>query len=263
MTIPEFVSEKPQDSTPPISALAVFSFIMGLIALLTCWIPVINMFIFAFALVSLGLGIAAIITTKKQNPKRSGSAFAFAGTIISILALLGVVGAQTVYKTNAEHALDQIKASLHLTAGDSKMEEAADNKMEELPEQSADPNGYISIDTLSAPIPDFEGNPAVILSCTVRKRIGNAYLSSHPINARAFQNGKELKRFVLFRYDPEGYDGRSAIEGSPEDTQTVTFPFLLDDETSDVRIEIEAETKNSDTQEFISEIKLTKTFSLQ
>ncbi|MCS4535793.1 DUF5067 domain-containing protein [Corynebacterium sp. HS2168-gen11] len=251
MTIPEFVSGIPQDSKPPISKLAVSSFVLGTIALLTCWIPVVNLFMFVLGLISFALGTTAMITIQKQQPKPRGFFFAIVGTIFSLLALFGVIGAQTVYKADIENTL----AKLHVTAVGSGTEERAD--------QSVDPSGHISIDTLSAPVPDFEGNPAVILSCTVRERIGDAYLSPHPINARAFQNGKELKRFVLFRYDPEGYDARSAFQGSFDEPRTVTLPFLLDDETSDVRIEIEAEIRNSETQELISTIKLAKTFSLQ
>ncbi|MCS4535795.1 DUF5067 domain-containing protein [Corynebacterium sp. HS2168-gen11] len=137
---------------------------------------------------------------------------------------------------------------------------------EELTEYKTDEREIV-IETLFAPVPDFEGNPAVILTYTTKynspleesEDIERDY-SVYRVEAKAFQNGKELNRLVLFSQNPEGYDAMSAISGEfPGETKTVTVPFLLNDESSDVHVEIEIR----DTPDSSFNTKLTKTFSLQ
>lgn len=78
------------------------------------------------------------------------------------------------------------------------------------------------------------------------------------LKTKAFQNGLSLNETAFFTNDPEGYNPESLLqEIQPGATGTITESFMLADETSDVDIEIE------NSIDFVSDTKITKTFSLQ
>ncbi|MCS4535792.1 DUF5067 domain-containing protein [Corynebacterium sp. HS2168-gen11] len=246
----ESVNEESQQSSLPLSALAIASFVIGIIALSTFWIPIVNNLIFILALVSLGLGIAAVIVTKKKHTKRRGFAFAIAGTILSILAIVGVLGTQHLYSSALEEALSEAGSpSISDASGDKAKDKATtENEKDDI---------QISIESLSSPVPNYEGKPAVILTYTVTNNTDENF-SVISLNTKAFQNGVSLEGTVFFTDNPEGYNPESSLqEIQPGGTATVTEAFMLSDETSDLDVEIE------NSFDFISDTKITKTFSLQ
>src|SRR4051812_38933588 len=69
--------------------------VLGILALLLSWIPIINNFAAVLALVGLGLGIPALISGRRGT--RRGTGLAITGLVTSVLALVLVVVTQMFF----------------------------------------------------------------------------------------------------------------------------------------------------------------------
>lgn len=77
------------------SGLAIGSMVLGILALLLSWIPIINNVAAVLALVGLGLGIPALISARRGT--RGGTGLAITGLVTSVLALVLVVATQLFF----------------------------------------------------------------------------------------------------------------------------------------------------------------------
>lgn len=88
------------------SGLAISALVVGAIALLLCWVPIVNNFAAILALVGLGLGVPALIAARRG--KRTGSGLAAAGVILSICSLVGVIATQAFYSSVIDDVTSEI-----------------------------------------------------------------------------------------------------------------------------------------------------------
>jgi len=100
------------------SGLAIAALVLGIIAVLLCWVPIVNNFAAILAVVGLALGIPALISARRG--KRTGSGLAVASVILSVLALVGVVATQAFYSSVIDDVANDIRnsASLPSSSGD-------------------------------------------------------------------------------------------------------------------------------------------------
>jgi hypothetical protein len=87
----------PPAGQPPTkgAGLAIASMVLGILALLLSWIPIINNLAAVLALVGLGLGIPALISARRGT--RRGTGLAITGLVTSVLALVLVVVTQMFF----------------------------------------------------------------------------------------------------------------------------------------------------------------------
>ncbi|MCZ2804884.1 DUF4190 domain-containing protein [Modestobacter sp. VKM Ac-2983] len=91
------------------SGLAIAALVLGIIALLLCWVPIINNFAAVLAVVGLALGIPALISARRG--KRTGSGLAVAGVVLSVVALVGVFATQAFYGEVIDDVTEEINNS--------------------------------------------------------------------------------------------------------------------------------------------------------
>lgn len=91
------------------SGLAISALVVGAIALLLCWVPIINNLAAVLAVVGLALGIPALVSARRG--KRTGSGLAVAGVIVSVLALAGVLATQAFYVSVLDDVADELDAA--------------------------------------------------------------------------------------------------------------------------------------------------------
>ncbi len=98
----------PPPQTPPQkgAGLAIASMVLGIIALLLCWIPVINNLAAVLAVVGLGLGIPALLRARRGAS--GGKGLAITGLVTSVLAIVLVIATQVFYAS----VLDEVERSL-------------------------------------------------------------------------------------------------------------------------------------------------------
>ncbi len=86
----------------PKSAAAIVGIVLGAIALLTSFLPIINNFSFFFALIGVVFGIVGLIGTLKG--KKSGKGLAIASVIMNVLAIVVVLATQSMYSAAIDDA---------------------------------------------------------------------------------------------------------------------------------------------------------------
>ncbi|NEK59185.1 DUF4190 domain-containing protein [Geodermatophilus sabuli] len=88
------------------AGLAIASMVLGIIALLLCWIPIINNLAAVIAVVGLGLGIPALIRARRGT--HNGTGMAITGLVTSVLAIVLVILTQMLFVK----AIDEVQDSL-------------------------------------------------------------------------------------------------------------------------------------------------------
>ncbi|MCZ2849156.1 DUF4190 domain-containing protein [Modestobacter sp. VKM Ac-2978] len=91
------------------SGLAIAALVLGIIALLLCWVPIINNFAAILAVVGLALGIPALISARRG--KRTGLGLSVAGVVLSVVALVGVLATQAFYSEVIDEVTEEINSS--------------------------------------------------------------------------------------------------------------------------------------------------------
>ncbi|SEK84603.1 hypothetical protein SAMN04515665_105215 [Blastococcus sp. DSM 46786] len=93
---PQFYGAPPAYQPPKKGAgLAIASMVLGIIALLLSWVPIVNNVAAVIALVGLGLGIPALLRARRGT--HGGTGMAITGLITSVLAVVVVFATQAFY----------------------------------------------------------------------------------------------------------------------------------------------------------------------
>lgn len=95
------------------SGLAVASMVLGIIALLLSWVPIINNLAAVLAVVGLGLGIPALIRARRGT--HAGTGLAITGLVTSVLALAIVIMTQLFFLK----VIDEVENGLQESVGES------------------------------------------------------------------------------------------------------------------------------------------------
>jgi hypothetical protein len=100
------------------AGLAIASMVVGIIALLLSWIPIINNLAAILAVVGLGLGIPALIRARRGTA--GGTGMAITGLVTSVLAIVLVIVTQLLFVKALDEAgvsLDEAIADVEAEAG--------------------------------------------------------------------------------------------------------------------------------------------------
>ena len=134
-TPPDIQGQNTQPSPVPTKAsgLAIVALVLGIIAIIGSWIPILNNFAFLLALVGLVLGIIAILSIRKG--KAGGKGLTITAVVINVVAIVIVLFTQWVFAKaldDVSKELDSgskvVSTSQKADAGDSKKDEQkADN----------------------------------------------------------------------------------------------------------------------------------------
>lgn len=89
------------------SGLAVAALVVGVLALLTCWIPVVNVIAIIGGIVGLVLAILALNAVKKG--RQQGKGLAVAGLVLSVLAVLGGIVVNVAFAVAVNEADEVIQ----------------------------------------------------------------------------------------------------------------------------------------------------------
>jgi hypothetical protein len=100
---------QPPAGPPPTkgAGLAIASMVLGIIALLLSWIPIINTVAAVLALVGLGLGIPALLRARRGT--HGGKGLAITGLVTSIVAIVLVIVTQIFFVK----VLDEVERSIN------------------------------------------------------------------------------------------------------------------------------------------------------
>lgn len=86
----------------PRSVAAIVAFVLGVIALVSSWVPIINNLSFIFALVGVAFAVVGLVGTLRG--KKSGRGLAIASVVVNVAAVAIVLATQSAYSTAIDEA---------------------------------------------------------------------------------------------------------------------------------------------------------------
>lgn len=232
------------------SGLAVAGLVCGIIALVSSFVPLLNLLSFPFVLLAIIFGGIGVWQTVKGT--KGGKGIAIAGLVLGIIALLvtavmyGSAGAasDTAGKGQSDSGQAAQQSAQGTQGSEAQQPEAAQSGGE-----AADYQVIIGEATTGE---DYQGNPAILVSYTFVNNSDEAVSPLVAVSAKAFQNGVQLEGAI-------GVDGaessKSMSEIKPGASVTYALAYELTD-TSDVTVEVE------ELFSFSDELLAEKTFSL-
>lgn len=224
------------------SGLAVASLVLGILAAISSFVPIVNNASFFIALVGVVLAIAGLVTLKKNE--KSGKGIAIAGLVLGIVSIVIVLATQSFYGA----VLDEASNSLTSSTQSTETTASTDNNAESVTSSSdntSNSNGEsesatettkrygVTIDSCEFST-DYEGNKAAVVTYTFTNNSDDATSFTVAVLDKAFQNGVELESAYGTNWD----SSNSLKDIKPGASIQVQAAFVLDD-ASDITIEVE------------------------
>ncbi|WP_251231328.1 DUF4190 domain-containing protein [Adlercreutzia aquisgranensis] len=112
--------ENQSQSNLPTSAMAVTALVLGIIAIVSSWMPIINNFSFLLAILGTIFAIAGLVGTVRG--KRKGKGLAVAGLVLGVVSFAVVLVTQSAYSA----AIDEVSQSYRTSIASSSSSAGAD-----------------------------------------------------------------------------------------------------------------------------------------
>ncbi len=163
----------------PHSAMAIAGLVLGIIGLLTSFLPIVNNI--SFILGILGLVFAAVGMAGCLRGKRTGKAMAIAALVLNILTVVVVLASQAAMSAAIDGAQKALEGAAAVsstavavsTAGQSSTDQPADasSSTTDLPlgtEVTLSNDLVISVDSVTNGLQDYDGSPVSEIRVTYR-----------------------------------------------------------------------------------------------
>lgn len=99
----------------PRSVAAIVALVLGVIALISSWVPIINNLSFVLALVGVAFAVVGLVGTLRG--KKSGRGLAIASTVVNVVAVAIVLATQSAYSA----AIDEAASGTVQTSGETSV----------------------------------------------------------------------------------------------------------------------------------------------
>ena len=217
----------------PHSAGVIVGLVLGILALLTSIVPIVNNFSFILALIGFVFALVGFIGCARG--KKRGKGMGIASLIINILAIVVVLALQSAWSAAIDEAFDtgtttEQDVSTDGGAADGDTAQAEDDDSGDAAQSASEYE--VTIDSASMTT-DYEGNPALVVNYTWTNNSDEATSFEVALHDQCFQNGVECDFAVVSDVDTMA----SMNDVQPGATTEVTECFSLEDE-SEVTIQV-------------------------
>lgn len=255
----------------PLSAMGVTSLVMGILALVISWIPIINNITFLFSILGLVFAIVAFVGIKHHKVR--GRGLAYAGLITSIVGFAIMLATQSFYgevlkqATTTSHTKtatsstsnnDSEKAQKDDSVGNEEKSQDNNNDNKDASEGEIDNGKYhVTIKGAELSGEDYEGNSTVLVTYEVVNNQKDKTSNPFDWTVNVFQNGVTLSGHPIYRNKPKGYDSKAdhyQTQIQPGGKFSYVEAFVIKDKKAPIRVEISSSWKEED--------KITKEFNL-
>ena len=195
--------ETTAQTTTPKSAMGITSLILGIVALLTSFLPIVNNVSAFLAFLGIVFGIIGLVATFRKT--RSGKGIAIAATIVNVVALVIVLATQSMYSA----AIDEATSNTSFTSQtntSSDTSDASNSNMELGMNATSDKGLSVVVTSVEAGVPKYSGSSETATAVTVTYQ----------------NNGSEQASFNMFDWKAEDSQGaqRSATTVVGDSTHT-------------------------------------------
>lgn len=243
----------------PAAVCGVVGVVFAGLALITCWIPIVNNVSIVLGLVGLILCVVGIVGARPSGHK-GGLPVAVTGAVLALVAVIAGLALQASWGAALDKAAESFASSAGTAgspsaaqisdesssgqaagtpsdnaagAGDATVGTAGDATQAQ---QGADPSAgqseyAVTIDGFTL-AQDYQGASAIVVDFTFTNNSAEPAMFLTAVSAKAFQNGVELESAIV-----TGLGTASMSEVKPGATTTVQKAYLLADQT-DVTVEV-------------------------
>lgn len=231
--VPEAPQQTPPSAAPTsTSGMAIAGLVLGIVAIVTSFLPIINNISFFIGILGAIFAIIGIVGTGKG--KKRGRGLAIAGLVVGILSIVIVLASQAFYSAVIDEALSSTKAkpaaSAQAAGNQSAASAAGATDASGTSGATADSAYGLSIDKV-AKTTDYQGNPVLLVDFIFTNNSTEDATFSINVDCKAFQNGVQLDTAYG---DWDSGDSLKSIKTGG--TVTVQRGYALDD-ASPVTIE--------------------------
>lgn len=157
---------------PATSAMAIVGLVLGIVALVTSWMPIFNNGSFFLALLGALFAIVGLVSTLRRT--RSGKGLAIAGLIICIIACAAVLAAQQATSKAINDAVDSAENSHAVTSTSAAPADASGDAGTATQSQDLAlgtsitlGNGLsVSVDSVDTSLTKYDGSPITAVTVT-------------------------------------------------------------------------------------------------
>lgn len=255
----------------PLSAMGITSLVMGILALMISWVPIINNVTFLFSILGLVFAIVAFVGIKHHKVR--GRGLAYAGLITSIVGFAIMLATQSFYgevlkqATTTSHTTtatsstsnnDSEKAQKNDSAGNEEKSQDNNSDNKDASEGEIDNGKYhVTIKGAELSGEDYEGNPTVLVTYEVVNNQKDKTSNPFDWSVKVFQNGVTLSNHPVYLHKPKGYDSKAdhyQTQIQPGGKFSYVEAFVIKDKKAPIRVEI--------SSSWGAESKITKEFNL-
>lgn len=211
--------------------------VLGILAFILSFIPIINNLAFVLGLVALVLAIIGLVGTMRG--KKTGKVVAIIATVLSVLSLVITLAMQSAASDAIDEAFDD--STSHQT-DDTDADDAADDTADDADGSALTGEGdlgdvHVRIVSAERGGTDRNGDETVVVTYEWTNNTDSSTSFMATVEDTAFQNGQELdKDFYLS--DSDTYDSDSQYSDVQSGaTGTVTIAYVLSDDSA-VSIEV-------------------------
>lgn len=160
------MAEKTENT--PRSAAAIVGLVLGILAIITSWMPIINNL--AFILGGIGVIFALVGLLGVMRGKKSGKGLAIASVVVNVLAIAIVLGTQSMYSA----ALDEAVNGPEVTTTESGSQEGSESEGEEAQTEDLavgsavtfEDGLSITVDSVSTGLVNYDGSSLIGIHVT-------------------------------------------------------------------------------------------------
>ena len=235
--IPQGYASQPQ--TPPPapaeptgkSGLAIAGLVLGIVAVATSFLPIINNASFFIGLVGLVLGIIGLAQTRKGT--KSGTGLAVAAIVLNVVACIAVLASQAFYSSAWNDAMESAGLSTSSSsAAQGSISSQSSSAAQAATQTAPDEDEYaVTIDGATMTT-EYAGNPALLVTYTWTNNSDDATSFAVALYAKCFQDGVQCDTAIV-----SGADSNYMTEIKPGATTTVQQAYAVSG-TSDATVEV-------------------------
>lgn len=220
------------------SGMAVAALVLGILAIVFSFIPLINLMSFIFVVLGVIFGIVGIMGTGAG--KKAGRGIAMAGLIISVVAglvtfvMYASAGSDSSSETTVTEVVEEgsNSSSASAASSDGSVSAVAGASSDDTYEKATDSNYAVTIDSCKQ-TKDYAGKPAVVVTYTWTNNSDEDRSFMTAISGKVFQDGVQLDTAVVSNTDTSD----TMKEIKPGKSLKVKMAYELDNTKSPVTVE--------------------------
>lgn len=201
------------------SGLGIAGFVLGIIALATSFLPIINNFSAMLAVVGFVLALVGTIACVKG--RKAGKGLSIAGVVMNVIAFIVVLATQSVYSSAIDDALSGTSVAPQAASEQSATTAPASDDAAENGQAAAAGNSItvknglvLTVDGVVTGLQNYDGSPITQVSVTYQNN-GNSQASFNPYDWKA-EDAQGAQRSQAFYTDGDNelHSGTLAAGGT-------------------------------------------------